>query len=104
MNSSYLAVPGRGGASDGRPPAQCGRASEIPAASLSLRLLHPPSAHAGSATATIMAIWRMLMGICEASQSLGDGFAWGLRAALDFRLMECGVWHGAQPCFPVART
>jgi hypothetical protein len=40
-------------------------------------LLHPPSALAGSATATMMARWRMLMGIGEAPQLLGDGFASG---------------------------
>src|SRR5436190_569098 len=73
MNSSYLAVPGRGGASGGRPPAQWGRVSVIPVASFSLMLLHPPSALAGSATATMMARWRMLIGICEAPQLLGDG-------------------------------
>jgi hypothetical protein len=73
--------------------------SEIPAASLSLMLLHPPSAHAGSATATIMARWRMLIGICEASQSLGDGFASGLRAALDFLPMDWCVCDVVQPCF-----
>src|SRR5882757_4714385 len=78
MNSSYFAVPARGGASAGKPPAQCGRVSVIPDASLSLMLLHPPSAHAGSATATMMARWRMLVGIGEAPQLLGDGFAWGL--------------------------
>src|ERR1700681_1854530 len=78
MNSSYFAVPGRGGASAGRPPAHCGIASVIPAASFSLMLLHPPKPHAGSATATMVARWRMLIGICEASQSLGDGFASGL--------------------------
>src|SRR5258706_2009274 len=75
MNSSYLAVPGRGGASGGRPPVHCGRVSVIPAASLSLMLPQPPSVHAGSPTAAMMARWRMLTGICEASRSLGDGSA-----------------------------
>src|SRR5687768_10933906 len=41
MNSSYFAVPGLGGASAGMPPAHCGMASLIPAASFSLMDPHP---------------------------------------------------------------
>ena len=43
MNSSYFAVPGRGGASAGMPPAQCGIASLTPAASFSLMVPQPLS-------------------------------------------------------------
>ena len=68
----------------------------IPAESFSLMLLHPPSAHAGSATATMMARWRMLIGICEASQS----WAMDLHRALGgcVRFLP-GVCLRAQPCF-----
>jgi hypothetical protein len=68
MNSSYLAVPGRGGASAGRPPAQCGIASLIPAASFSLMVPQALTPHAGRATATRTVNWRMVIGICGASQ------------------------------------
>src|SRR4051812_50219666 len=58
MNSSYFAVPGRGGASAGIPPAQTGIASLTPAASFSLMVPHPLSAKPASESAMIMAIWR----------------------------------------------
>ena len=69
MNSSYLAVPGRGGASAGRPPAQCGIASLIPAASFSLMVPQALTPHAGRAMATRTVNWRMVIGICGASQT-----------------------------------
>jgi hypothetical protein len=67
MNSSYLTVPGRGGASAGRPPAQCGIASLIPAASFSLMVPQALTPHAGRTTATRRVNWRMVTGICGAS-------------------------------------
>src|SRR6266568_7041241 len=63
MNSSYFEVPGRGGASAGMPPAQCGIASLTPAASFSLMVPHPLSAKPASESATIVAIWRVRIGI-----------------------------------------
>ncbi len=63
MNASYSAVPGRGGASRGKPPAHCGIASLTPAASFSLMVPQPPSPHAGSVTARTMARWRVRTGI-----------------------------------------
>ena len=41
MYSSYFAVPGRGGASAGMPPAHAGMASLMPAASFALMVPHP---------------------------------------------------------------
>src|SRR5258708_37831469 len=58
MYSSYLGVPGRGGASDGRPPAQVGMMSAVPAASFSLIVPHPLKAKPASESATMVAIWR----------------------------------------------
>jgi hypothetical protein len=68
MNSSYFAVPGRGGASAGKPPAHCGIASVNPAASFSLMVPQAAAPHAISITATRRARWRGLMGICGVSQ------------------------------------
>jgi hypothetical protein len=67
MNSSYFAVPGRGGASAGKPPAHWGIISPNPAASFSLMAPHALRPHARGATASRMARWRVLIGICEAS-------------------------------------
>ena len=64
-------------------------------------LLHPLKPHAGSATATMVARWRMLMGICEASQSLGDGFASGLTGCARFFSDGWSVYDVAQPNFAV---
>src|SRR4051794_12247095 len=69
MNSSYFAVPGRGGASPGIPPAQTGIASLTPAASFSLMPAQPLRPIAGSATANNAAIWRRVTGISSALQS-----------------------------------
>src|SRR5882724_7606026 len=63
MNSSYFVVPGRGGASAGMPPAQAGMASLTPAASFSLMVPHPASAEPASESATMVAIWRVRIGI-----------------------------------------
>src|ERR1700730_14560092 len=68
MNSSYLAVPGRGGASAGKPPAHCGIASEIPAASFSLMVPQALRAYADSVTAKRTASWRAVIIICGTSQ------------------------------------
>src|SRR5260370_42381033 len=68
MNSSYLAVPGRGGASAGKPPAHCGIASLIPAASFSLMVPQALTPHAARATATRTVNWRAAIGIGGASQ------------------------------------
>src|SRR5258708_39331727 len=58
MNSSYFAVPGRGGASGGKPPAHCGMYSPIPSASFALMLAHPLRAKPAIKIATIVEIWR----------------------------------------------
>src|SRR5882757_1217919 len=49
MNSSYFALPGRGGASAGSPPAQCGRVSLMPAARFALMAPQPPKLQVNSA-------------------------------------------------------
>src|SRR6201991_2071941 len=49
MNSSYFALPGRGGASAGRPPAQCGRVSLTLAARFALMVPQPPKPQVNSA-------------------------------------------------------
>src|SRR3954465_14384654 len=61
MNSSYCAVPGRGGASAGNPPAHCGTKSPKPAASFSLMLPQPPRPLERSATDQRATSWRGLM-------------------------------------------
>jgi len=58
MNSSYFAVPGRGGASDGRPPAHAGMESAMPADIFSLIVPQPDSAPSKSAAASSIASWR----------------------------------------------
>ena len=77
MNSSYFAVPGLGGASAGMPPAQCGMASLIPAASLSLMDPHPLRPHEASVTARAMARWRVRTDICLRSQPCLVSSSWG---------------------------
>src|SRR5260370_40093012 len=62
MNSSYFAVPGRGGASAGRPPAHAGMASLTPPESFSLIVPHPLKAPPASESAMIVAIWRGRIG------------------------------------------
>src|SRR4051794_32587766 len=52
MNSSYFALPGRGGASAGRPPAQCGRVSLMPAPRWAFMVPQPPKPQANSARPT----------------------------------------------------
>ena len=68
MNSSYFAVPGLGGASAGMPPAHCGMAPLIPAASFSLMDPHPPRPHDASVTARATTRWRVPVDICLRSQ------------------------------------
>src|ERR1700676_356467 len=63
MNSSYFAVPGRGGASGGRPPAHCGMYSPNPSASFALIVPHPLTAKPAIKIATIVGIWRARIGI-----------------------------------------
>src|SRR5688500_1546586 len=63
MYSSYFAVPGRGGASAGRPPTAAGMASLAPAASLSLLVPQPARPQPARATVMIVTIWRALVGI-----------------------------------------
>ena len=77
MYSSYLAVPGRGGASEGRPPAQAGMMSAVPPASFSLIVPHPLKAKPASESAKIMAIWRVRIcigGTITALTFKDDGF------------------------------
>ena len=53
MNSWYFAVPGRGGASAGKPPSHCGMYSPIPSASFSSMVPQPlrlPASNARVAT------------------------------------------------------
>src|SRR6266853_5657252 len=69
MNSSYLAVPGRGGASAGRPPAHAGMASLTPAASFSLMVPHPLKAKPASESVASVAIWRARISIGDNLQS-----------------------------------
>jgi hypothetical protein len=57
MNSSYFSVPGRGGASDGKPPAHCGITSLNPEARYPLIVPHPQSPLAMNATAAKTASW-----------------------------------------------
>src|SRR5712671_5617274 len=64
MNSSYLVVPGRGGASAGKPPAHDGIRSLNPAARFSLMVPQAPRSQARSAMARTIAKWRMRIGIC----------------------------------------
>jgi hypothetical protein len=68
MNSSYLAVPGRGGASAGKPPAHCGMYSPIPSASFALIVPHPLKAKPAIKIATIVEIWRARFGIGKTLQ------------------------------------
>ena len=75
QNLSYFAVPGRGGASAGTPPAQAGMASLTPAASFSLMVPQPLRAQPASATARIVTIWRALIGI-EGVATLKRGIWW----------------------------
>src|SRR5262245_1971066 len=63
MNSSYFAVPGRGGASAGRPPIAAGMASLTPAAVFSLMDPQPARPLPVRATVTRKMIWRTLAGI-----------------------------------------
>src|SRR6266568_3026768 len=64
LNSSYFAVPGRGGASAGKPPAHDGISSPNPAARFSLMVPQAPRSQARSATARTIAKWRVRIGIC----------------------------------------
>ena len=57
------AVPGRGGASAGRPPTNAGMESLTPAASFSLMVPQPLKRQPARATVAIMAIWRALVSI-----------------------------------------
>jgi hypothetical protein len=63
MYSSYFAVPGRGGASAGMPPAHAGMASLTPAARLALTVPQLLKLQPARTAATIAAIWRALIGI-----------------------------------------
>src|SRR4051794_4824412 len=55
MNRSYSALPGRGGAPAGRPPAHCGITSPMPAPTFSLIDEQPDRAGAAKASAVIAA-------------------------------------------------
>ena len=63
MNSSYFAVPGRGGASAGKPPSHCGTKSPIPSARLSLTVPQAPRPHESSTSARRVVSGRELIGI-----------------------------------------
>ena len=63
MYSSYFAVPGRGGAAAGMPPAHAGMASLTPAARLELMVPQPLKLQPVRTAAMSAAIWRVLIGI-----------------------------------------
>src|SRR5450755_2723762 len=73
MNSSYFAVPGRGGTSAGIPPAHCGTYSPMPEASFSLIDAQPARLHATVVAAARAATRRKRTVICKRMSLCRDG-------------------------------